>query len=152
MLPYLESGEDMLMVAFNAELDRVSDRIELVLSQASEERIRDVLRVGYEKDLFVEALTFLGLLSDETLTRIAEVAAGMDTEVLAHMVISTQRENAWAELVPVAAAMPAGSLAQFLKLDVWNAENLSAIAAAAERDGRFEELWQRAIEASAELG
>ncbi|MEC3917609.1 hypothetical protein [Nocardia sp. CDC160] len=148
VLPYVESGEDLLMVAFNAELDRVADRFEPVMAELPEDRIRDVLQVGYDKDLFAEASTFLVLLSDKTLARVADVAAGMDTEVLVHMVNATHRENSWAELVPIAGAMSSESLARFLELDVWNEENLGAIAAAAERDGRFEELLQRVTEAT----
>ncbi|MVU78615.1 hypothetical protein GPX89_15335 [Nocardia sp. ET3-3] len=149
VLPAIESGEDMLMVAFDAELDTVSDRFELVMSRLPEDRIREVLQVAFEKDLFAEALTFLSLLSDQTLARVAEVAAGMDTEVFTHMVSATDRESAWAELVPIAAAMSPQGLRALLDLEVWTQESRSALTAAAERDGRFDELVRRLTEASA---
>ncbi|WP_157514064.1 hypothetical protein [Nocardia concava] len=151
VLPYIESGEDLLMVAFNAELDTVADRFEFVLANLEDDRIRDVLRAGYEKDLFTEALTVLALLGDETLVRVAEVTAGMDADVLAYIVTSAARENAWAELIPIAAAMPPEQLNKFLELDVWTEEYLTAAAAVAEQDGRFEELLRRVTEAGARL-
>lgn len=151
VVPYVDSGEDLLMVAFNAELDRVADRFEVVLADLAEDRIRDLLRAGYEKDLFTEALTFLALLDDRSLARVADVAAGMDDEVLAYIVTSTARENAWAELIPVAAAMSPQHLERFLELDVWTEENLTTVAAVAEQDGRFEELLSRFNEAGARL-
>ncbi|GAB0107241.1 hypothetical protein JMUB6875_62350 [Nocardia sp. JMUB6875] len=151
VLPYIDSGEDLLMVAFNAELDTVADRFEFVLADLDDDRIRDLLRAGYEKDLFTEALTFLALLDDQTLVRVAEVTAGMDADLLAYIVTSAARENAWAELIPIAAAMPPEQLDKFLELDVWTEEYLTAAAAAAEQDGRFEELLRRVTEAGARL-
>ncbi|MFE3187573.1 hypothetical protein ACFXHA_01105 [Nocardia sp. NPDC059240] len=151
VLPYVESGEDMLMVAFNAELDAVADRFDLVLMEMPDDRIRGVLQTAHEQDLFAEALTFLAVLSARTLARIADLAAGMGPEVLTHMVSATERENAWADLLPVAGAMSKESLQRLLELDVWTAEKLTAIATAAEQSGQFDELWRQLTEASERL-
>ncbi|AYF78079.1 hypothetical protein D7D52_34430 [Nocardia yunnanensis] len=146
VLPAIESGEDMLMVAFGAELDAVADRFDLVLAELPDDRVREILAVAADQNLFTEALTFLSLLSERTLTRVAELAAGMDPIVLTNMVTAAQREDAWTELVAVAAAMSPESLQRLLDLEIWDTEDLRVLAETAERDGRFEEL-RRRIEA-----
>lgn len=150
IVPYLDSGAELLMVAFDVELDAVSDRFEPVMASLPESRIRDILQAAYDGDLFAETLTFLPLLSDKTLTRIADVATSMGPELLEYMVLSTQRENAWAELLPVASAMSQENLPRLLELDVWTPENLAAILAVAENRGRSEQL-DRIIAAVTEL-
>ncbi|GAB2541048.1 hypothetical protein [Nocardia heshunensis] len=151
VLPYVESGEDMLMVAFNAELDAVADRFDLVLLEMPDEGIRGVLRAAHEQNLFAEAITFLAVLGTETLARVADLAAGMGPEVLTHLVSATERENAWADLLPVVGAMSKESLQRLLELDVWTAENFAAIATAAEDSGQFDELSRQIAAASERL-
>lgn len=142
VLPHIDSGADMLLVAFNVELDTVSDRFETVMAALPEERIREIMQAGYEQDMVVEALTFLQFLSTETLGRVADTVAEMDTEILTHMVETAHRENAWAELIPITLAMSEKYRMRLAELDVWDEEKIAAITRVAERNGLSAELEQ----------
>ncbi|MEV6773332.1 hypothetical protein AB0N05_32340 [Nocardia sp. NPDC051030] len=152
VMPFIDSGEDMLMVAFNAELDAVADRFEIVLAELPEEQLCDVLQVSHDQDRFIEMLTFLPMVSDQTLGRISDVAVSMGPELLTHMILSVQREAAWAELIPVVATMsPENRLAVF-ELPVWDEEMLAEIQLAGERSGRSPELMELIAEIAEQLG
>lgn len=140
VVPHIESGADMLSVAFNAELDSVSDRFEPVLAALPEERIRAILEAAHDRDQFPEALTFLQFLSDKTLSRVADIAAGLGPDLLTHLVQSTHRENAWAELIPIAAAMSPEQLRILAALDVWGHDELTALLEAADRTDRWDDM------------
>ncbi|QLY28442.1 hypothetical protein [Nocardia huaxiensis] len=79
-------------------------------------------------------------LTTETLGRVADAVAEMGPHVLTHLVDSCHRENAWAELMPMAAAMSADNLRRMADLDIWNADKLTAVTEAAERTGHGDEL------------
>ncbi|TSD96071.1 hypothetical protein FOS14_17080 [Skermania sp. ID1734] len=143
VIPLVESGEDLLMTAFNAE---VMDRFEVAMADLPEDRIQSIIQAAVDNDQFAEALTFLQYLSERTLNRVADATAAMGPDVLATMLESAHRENAWAELVPVAAAMSDENLRIQANLDAWDDEKLTAVLQAA----RDNELWQpvrRIIEA-----
>lgn len=146
VVPHVESGEDMLLVAFNAELDRVADRFEVVMANLPSDRIEDVLVAAHEHDQITEALTFLQFLSEKTLARVAEITAGLGPELLTHVVESAHRENAWAELIPIAVAMPPDRLRVLTDLEVWDEDKLTAMAEAAERIDRMDDV-RRIIDA-----
>ncbi|WP_157535159.1 hypothetical protein [Nocardia inohanensis] len=148
VLPHLDSGEDMLLVAFNAELDAVSDRFEVVMAALPEERIREVLLAGYEQDRVVEALTFMQFLSTETLARVGNTLAEMDDEILTHMVETAHRESAWAELIPIATAMSEQNQLRMAELEVWDDEKIEAITRVAEQHGLAGELGKMIIAAA----
>ncbi|MCX5045908.1 hypothetical protein OG921_22320 [Aldersonia sp. NBC_00410] len=131
-LPLVESGEDLLLTAFNAE---GMDGFEVAMASLTEERIQSIIQAAVDHDQFAEALTFLPHLSVDTLRRVADATAAMGPTVLIAMVESAHRENAWAELVPVVAVMSPDNLAVQANLDVWNDENLTgAIEATREND------------------
>ncbi|GAB4586004.1 hypothetical protein [Nocardia sp. IFM 10818] len=151
VLPHIESGEDLLMVGFNAELDAVSDRFELVLGAMPEHRVRDLLQSAHDLDRFAEALTFLQFLTPETLGRVADIAAEMGPELLTHMVDATRREVSWAELIPVAATMSPDNRQRFLDLEIWDAAALTAMAEEIERSGHWPALLEAVDEKRATL-
>jgi hypothetical protein len=76
-------------------------------------------------------------LTRETCARVADSAAAMGPEVITKMVESAQREDAWAELIPVTASMSPENIRMVTGLDVWDDEALAGVVRAAERDG----LW-----------
>ncbi|MBL1077024.1 hypothetical protein JK358_21740 [Nocardia sp. 2] len=140
VVPHIETGEDLLLVAFNAELDSVADRFEVVLADLSDDRIRDIVQAMHDRDRFAEGLTFMQFLTDKTLGRVADATAALGPEILTHLVESCHRENAWAELIPVATAMSADSLDRLLALDTWDEQKLTAVTRAAEAAGHTGEL------------
>ncbi|MRH90551.1 hypothetical protein GFY24_24430 [Nocardia sp. SYP-A9097] len=151
VVPHIDRAEDMLQVGFHAELDSVADRFEVVLSQLPDDRIRAMLQSAHEQDRFIEAFTFMQFLSDKTLGRVADATAGMSDEVLTHMVESVHRENAWAELLPVAEVMSPPNWQRMFDLPVWDAEKLTALGRAAEALGRGDDLLELIVEAGKSL-
>ncbi|MCU1643788.1 MAG: hypothetical protein JWN03_4063 [Nocardia sp.] len=151
VVPHIHSGEDLLQVGFNAELDTVADRFDVVLAELPEHRIREILQAAHDQDRFAEAFTFLQFVSDKTLTRVSEVTAGLGPELLTHMVESVHRENAWAEMIPVAALMSPESRQLLFELPVWDDEKLAAVARAAEHSARQGDLLKIIEETAARL-
>ncbi|QLY28443.1 hypothetical protein [Nocardia huaxiensis] len=55
VIPHIDTGEDLLMVAFNAELDTVADRFEVVLAGLPDPLIREIVQAMHTHDRFAEA-------------------------------------------------------------------------------------------------
>lgn len=151
VVPHIDNAEDLLQVGFNAELDTVADRFEVVLAQLPDDRIRAIVASAHQQDRFAEAFTFLQFVSDTTLARVADATVDMGDEVLAHMVESIHRENAWAEMIPIADVMSPINRQLLFELPVWTDEMLTALTRAAEANGRGEELLDFITEASKRL-
>lgn len=132
VVPLVETGEDLLMTGFFAE---VTDRFETVVRDLPEDRVKSIVRAAVDLDRFVEALTLMQHLTEGTRARVANTAADLGQDVLTAMVASAHREDAWAELIPVAASMDKENLRTTINLDVWDEESLSGLLrAAAEHD------------------
>lgn len=134
VVPLVETGEDLLMTGFYAE---VTDRFETVVSELPEERIKSIVRAAVDLDRFAEALTLMQHLTEDTRARVANATADLGDDVLTQMLESAHREGAWAELIPVAASMRADNLHKLVNLDVWDDEALTGVILAAKR----EDLW-----------
>ncbi|MFB7715812.1 hypothetical protein [Nocardia sp. NPDC056100] len=151
VVPHIDDAGDMLQVGFNAELDTVSDRFETVLSQLPDDRIRAIMLAAHEQDRFTEAFTFMQFLSARTLGRVPTATADMDDAVLIHMIEAVDRENAWAEMLPVAEVMSPPQWRRMFDLPVWDVAKLDAMGRAAEATGHGEELLQVIAEAGKRL-
>ena len=123
IVPLVESGKDILMAAFNAE---DMNRFDVVLADLPVTRLRGIIQAAVDNDLFVETLTVLGHVSDSTLARIADAATDLGPEVLAQLVESTYRAEAFTEFLPLARVMSADKLPILANLDVWQGELLTA--------------------------
>ncbi|MBF6328126.1 hypothetical protein [Nocardia transvalensis] len=131
VLPHIESGEDLLLIGFNAEVADVAGRFDTILGALPPDRLRSLVQAAVDTDRFVETLTILQFLRAPTLTRIADTTADMGPQVMTALVEAAHRENAWAELIPVAAAMSGDRLEKFAALDVWTEEALTGVVRAA---------------------
>lgn len=138
VVPLVETGEDLLMTGFYAE---VNDRFETVVSELPEERIKSIVRAAVDLDRFAEALTLMQHLTEPTRARVANAAAELGDDVLTKMIESAHREDAWAELIPVAASMTEANIARLVHLEVWDEESIAGVIRAAHRH----ELWQQLV-------
>ncbi|KAA0023339.1 hypothetical protein [Antrihabitans cavernicola] len=133
-VPLVETGEDLLMTAFNAE---VMDRFEVVLADLPVDRIQSIMQAAVDNDQFVEALTFMQFLSRPTLTRVADATSAMGPDVVTAMIEAAHRADGWAELIPVVSAMSDENLKAQAGLDLWDDDKLTACIRAA----RSHDLW-----------
>jgi len=137
VVPLVETGEDLLMTGFYAE---VTDRFEVVVSELPPDRIRAIVQAAVDLDAFAEALTLMQHLTPPTRARVANAAAEMGPEVITTMIASAQREDAWAELLPVAISMSEENLRTLANLDIWDDAALTAVIQAAQRNRLLPEL------------
>lgn len=134
VVPLVESGEDLLMTGFYAE---ATDRFETVLAELPDARIRSVAQAAVDLDAFAEALTLMQHLTPPTRSRVADAAAELGPDVIGKMLQAAQREDAWAELLPVAASMKPENLHTLATLDVWDDAALTGVI----RTAREQQMW-----------
>lgn len=132
VVPLVQTGEDLLMVGFYAE---VTDRFEVVVRDLPVAQIHAIVQAAVDLDSFAEALTLMLHLTEPTRARVANAAAEMGPDVVTKMIESAHREDAWAELIPVAVSMSDEYLRSTANLDVWDDESLTGvIRAGRDRD------------------
>jgi hypothetical protein len=135
VLPFIESGADLLMIVLNSEIGDVAGRFDVVLTKVADDRIRSLVQAAADAGLFAETLTFLQFLSPPTRARIAAAVAELGPTVMTAMIETAHRENAWPEMLSVTAVLTGAHLSAFAAADAWNEQGLTGLLAAAdERD------------------
>ncbi|MBU3064589.1 hypothetical protein KO481_24035 [Nocardia sp. NEAU-G5] len=141
VLPSIESGADLLMIVLNSEISDVAGHFDIVLTRVDDDRIRSLVQAAADAGLFAETLTFLQFLSTPARARIADAAAELGPAVLTAMIDAAHRENAWPELLSVAAALTETHLSAFAAADAWTEQALTGLIAAADQH----DLWDALI-------
>lgn len=138
VVPLVQTGEDLLMVGFYAE---VTDRFETVVAELPEEQIRAIVQAAVDLDAFAEAITLMQHLTEQTRGRVANAAADMGPDVLTSMLESAHQEDAWSELIPVAASLSDEHLRTLMTLQVWDDDTaVRGLFDAAQRNGHTAEI------------
>ena len=134
LLAVIPDDGDLLEIAFFLER---KDRLDGIVSHVPDERMRNILEVARERELWPEALALTSHLGPEQAGRVAHLSATGPSETMTALLEAAQREGLWEDLLPLVANMPDEDLPAIAGLPVLRrAEVLrSVLDAAAVVDG-----------------
>ncbi len=133
LLAVIPDDGDLLEIAFYLER---KDRLDGIVAHVPDERLRNILAIARERELWPQALALTSHLGPEQGARVATVTASGPPEILSSLLEAAQREQLWDDLLPLVANMRDEDLPAVASLPVLRRPEVlrSALDAAAAVD------------------